>query len=245
MVLIFKNNHTPWDCLAFYDGHRDNPPFKLLYLRHHMHAPIWIFDLDDTLHQASLGIFAHISRMMNRYMERHLGMETEEARRLRLMYWQRYGATLQGLVRHHGVDARHFLHETHPLDELCQWLEWEPTLATTLRRLPGRKFVLSNGPQHYIEGLLHRMQVHQQFEACYGMEKMQFQPKPDRRGFRHLLRAERLNPAHCIMVEDSLPNLCTAKSLGMRTVWINHTARRPAFVDVRISKLSQLPRLSW
>ncbi|WP_199102314.1 pyrimidine 5'-nucleotidase [Aquitalea sp. ASV11] len=210
-----------------------------------MSAPTWIFDLDDTLHQASLGIFAHISRMMNLYMERHLDMSAEEARQLRLHYWHRYGATLQGLMRHHDVDAGHFLQETHVLDELYRWLQWEPTLAATLRTLPGRKIVLSNGPQHYIEGLLQKMDIRLQFTACYGMEKMHFHPKPDRRGFRSMLQAERLDPAHCIMVEDSLPNLYAAKSLGMRTVWISRQSRKPAFVDVRVNKLSQLLRQRW
>lgn len=210
-----------------------------------MTAPTWIFDLDDTLHKASAGIFAQISRMMNRYMEHHLGLEEEEARHLRILYWQRYGATLQGLVRHHGVDARHFLQETHPLDTLYGWLEWEPSLAATLRSLPGRKIVLSNGPQHYIEGLLRRMRVRQLFAACYGMERMRFHPKPDRRGFRCMLQSERLNPAHCIMVEDTLPNLYAAKSLGMRTVWLSRHSRKPAFVDLHISRLEQLRRHAW
>ncbi|WP_246043416.1 pyrimidine 5'-nucleotidase [Aquitalea aquatilis] len=223
----------------------DNSRFLTFALTRHMSVPTWIFDLDDTLHQASLGIFAHISRMMNLYMERHLAMTEEEARRLRLQYWHRYGATLQGLVRHHGVDARHFLQETHLLDELYRWLVWEPALGTTLRTLPGRKIVLSNGPQHYIEGLLRRMHIRQQFAACYGMEKMRFQPKPDRRGFRCMLQAERLDPARCIMVEDSLANLYAAKSLGMRTVWVSRQSRKPAFVDVRVSKLSQLLRQRW
>jgi putative hydrolase of the HAD superfamily len=210
-----------------------------------MSVPSWIFDLDDTLHQASLGIFAHISRMMNLYMERHLDMTAEEARQLRLQYWHRYGATLQGLMRHHNVDAGHFLQETHLLDELYRWLVWEPALAATLHALPGRKIVLSNGPQHYIEGLLDKMDIRQQFAACYGMEKMRFRPKPDRRGFRYMLQAERLDPARCIMVEDSLPNLYAAKSLGMRTVWISRECRKPAFVDVRVSRLSQLLRQRW
>lgn len=210
-----------------------------------MTAPTWIFDLDDTLHNASLGIFAQISLMMNRYMERHLQMTEAEARHLRTLYWHRYGATLHGLVRHHGVDAHHFLQETHQLDQLYDWLEWEPKLAATLQRLPGRKFILSNGPQHYIEGLLAQMRIRPQFAACYGMERMRFHPKPDRRGFRALLQAERLTPSHCIMVEDSLPNLYAAKSLGMRTVWISRQCRKPAFVDMRVSRLSQLLHHPW
>ena len=38
----------------------------------------------------------------------------------------RYGATLPGLVRHHGVKAGHFLHHTHLL----------PGLESRLRRRP-------------------------------------------------------------------------------------------------------------
>ena len=42
----------------------------------------------------------------------------EEAQRLRENYWLRYGATLLGLVRHHGVRAAHFLAETHRMPGL-------------------------------------------------------------------------------------------------------------------------------
>ena len=74
---------------------------------------MWLFDLDDTLHDASFAIFDAIDRRMTDYVERALGVERAEANRLRLLYWRRYGATLLGLVRHHGVDAGHFLRETH------------------------------------------------------------------------------------------------------------------------------------
>ena len=37
---------------------------------------------------------------------------------LREHYWQRYGATLLGLVRHHGTDPEHFLHHTHQIPDL-------------------------------------------------------------------------------------------------------------------------------
>jgi putative hydrolase of the HAD superfamily len=42
------------------------------------------------------------------------------------------------------------------------------------------------------------------------------------------------------MVEDTLVNLRTAKKLGMKTVWVSGARRAPLFVDVKISKLSDL-----
>ena len=58
-----------------------------------------------------------------------------------------------------------------------------------------------------------------------------------------LLRKHRLNPARCVMVEDSAENLQAAKRLGMRTVWVTQQSRLPAYVDVKIRDVMQLLRL--
>ena len=78
----------------------------------------WLFDLDNTLHNASAQIFPQISRSMMAYMCEHLELDEQEANRLRLHYWRRYGATLLGLMRHHGTDPGHFLHHTHQFANL-------------------------------------------------------------------------------------------------------------------------------
>ena len=79
---------------------------------------VWLFDLDNTLHHASPHIFPHINRSMTEYIERHLGVGQLEATAIRQDYWVRYGATLLGLVRHHGTDPDHFLRETHQFPDL-------------------------------------------------------------------------------------------------------------------------------
>ncbi|MCL2345019.1 MAG: HAD-IA family hydrolase [Desulfobulbus sp.] len=61
-------------------------------------------------------------------------------------------------------------------------------------------------------------------------------------GFRALLRAERLDPRRCIMVEDSVGNLVVAKKLGMRTVLVSAGLRRSPCVDVKIRSVLDLPR---
>jgi putative hydrolase of the HAD superfamily len=79
---------------------------------------VWLFDLDNTLHDATPHIFPHINRAMAAYIREHLGVDDDEATRLRLEYWQRYGATLLGLMRHHGTDPQHFLCHTHQFPDL-------------------------------------------------------------------------------------------------------------------------------
>jgi hypothetical protein len=57
---------------------------------------------------------------MGEYIVRELRLTQAESDALRRRYWQRYGATLLGLVRHHGVKPAHFLHDTHLLPGLEQ-----------------------------------------------------------------------------------------------------------------------------
>ena len=178
---------------------------------------------------------------MREYIERHLGLDAAQATILRQDYWERYGATLQGLMRHHGTDPRHFLWETHQFPDLKRMLDFEKPILHMLRRLPGRKIIFSNAPRHYTDAVLKLTGLGRHFSSIYSVENVRFQPKPMLAGFRTLLRAEHLDPKHCIMVEDSLPNLISAKKLGMKTVWVSTGSRQSPCVDVKISSILQLP----
>ena len=201
----------------------------------------WLFDLDNTLHNATPHIFPHINRSMRQYIERHLGVDESEATRIRQDYWIRYGATLRGLMRHHGTDPKHFLWETHQFPDLRRMLDFEKPMLHILRKLPGKKILFSNAPRHYTDAILEMTGLGRYFSATYTVENLRFQPKPMLAGFRTLLRAEHLDPKHCIMVEDSLPNLISAKKLGMKTVWVSTSLRQSSFVDIKIKSVLQLP----
>ena len=202
----------------------------------------WLFDLDNTLHNASAHIFPHISRSMRDYICRHLDLDEAEATQLRQQYWKRYGATLLGLMRHHDIDPAHFLHHTHQFHDLAGMVVVERGLKTMLRRLPGRKIIFSNAPLIYTEAILAITGIRNCFDAVYSVERLRFKPKPGKQGFLRLLRAEGLDPRSCIMIEDTLPNLKTAKRLGMKTVWVNSGLRKPPYADLRISSVLDLPR---
>ena len=204
--------------------------------------PVWIFDLDNTLHDASPHIFPHMNRAMTAYVAEHLAVGEAEANELRTRYWRRYGATLLGLVRHHGIDPHHFLWHTHQFPNLHRMLLAHPGLRALLRRLPGRKIVFSNSPTHYAEGVLRALRIRRYFEGVFSIEDTRFRPKPDVAGFRRLLRRHRLHGRRCVMVEDAAENLVTAKRLGMRTVLVGQTGSKPAHVDVVLRDVTGLRR---
>jgi putative hydrolase of the HAD superfamily len=207
-----------------------------------MPGRVWLFDLDNTLHDADPHIFPHINRAMTAYVAQQAGLDEAEASALRETYWRRYGATLLGLMRHHGTDPHHFLHHTHQFDDLAGMVVYDRALRQVLRRLPGAKIVFSNAPRHYAEAVLDIMGVRHAFDAVCSIENMRFRPKPGIHGFLRLIRDHRLDPARCVLVEDSAENLKTAKRLGMYTVWISRQARSPAWVDLRLKSVLQLPR---
>ncbi len=207
-----------------------------------MATKYWIFDLDNTLHNATPHIFPHINRSMTAYLQQHLELDEQAANELRIDYWQRYGATLSGMMRHHGTEPGHFLWHTHQFSELPQMVQHEPLLRHVLQRLPGRKLVFSNAPQHYAEAVLKLLGIEKYFDDIFAIEHTRYQPKPKISGFMRLLRKHNLHAAQCVMVEDSAENLQAAKRLGMGTVWVNTTPRAPAYVDVKIRSVMELPR---
>ena len=204
-------------------------------------SPLWIFDLDNTLHDASPHIFPHINRSMTAYLQEYLHLSEAEANALRQYYWQQYGATLSGLMRHHGTDPDHFLHHTHQFPQLENMVLRTPRLRQVLCSLPGRKVVFSNAPQHYARAVLKLLKVADLFDRVIAVEQTRYRPKPAFAGFRHVIQRQGVSASQCIMVEDSLVNLQAAKRLGMRTVWVNAGNKFPACVDVKIRDIRQLP----
>lgn len=214
-------------------------------------SPVWFFDLDNTLHDASHAIFRAIDARMTSYVERHLRVDRAEADRLRRHYWLRYGATLLGLVRHHGIDPHHFLHETHDF-EVVELLRAERGLGQLFARLPGRKVLLTNAPARYASAVVRALAIDRHLGARYTIETMRlhgsFRPKPSRSMLRHMLVRERVPPGQAILVEDSVANLRAARAVGFRTVLVTKHGRgrsrppRGSFIGLRVRSVLELPR---
>ncbi|HVL56608.1 MAG TPA: pyrimidine 5'-nucleotidase [Burkholderiaceae bacterium] len=186
--------------------------------------PVWLLDLDNTLHD-TYTIMPRINRMMTEYVMRRLGIDEPAANELRIHYWRRYGATMIGMVRHHQVDHRDFLRETHNFPDLHKLIRRDPRLAHFLRRLPGRKIVLTNSPHAYASRVLAALGVAPLVDGLIAVERMRagghIFPKPSRPMLKKILARARL-PAHrCVLVEDSIENLRSGRYCGLRTVLVS------------------------
>ncbi|HZO01192.1 MAG TPA: pyrimidine 5'-nucleotidase [Burkholderiales bacterium] len=203
---------------------------------------VWIFDLDNTLHNARARIFPSMHEKINQYLQRYYGVDQAGANAMREGFWRRYGTTLDGLMRHHGEHPARFLRETHAFPELADMVEHENALRHALDRLGGRKLVLSNAPRHYVEEVLRVIGIGRYFDAVYTIEDARYRGKPAASAFHVLLRKHRLDPHRCAFIDDLLGNLRAAHRLGMSTIWVSPVGRRVPFVDLRISSVTELPR---
>ena len=204
---------------------------------------IWIFDLDDTLHNASTHIFPVMNQTMTQYIMDHLNLDESAAHNLRKHYWRVYGATLKGLVRHHNTNPNHFLEETHQLENLHDMVIQVKRLRHMLENLDGRKLVFTNAPRSYALRVLEILDIEDVFELVFSVESTKFHAKPSVRGFQQLLRTLKAKPSDCIMLEDNLPALMTAKRLGMKTIWVSKKLHKPSYVDYRLSSVLALTHI--
>lgn len=212
---------------------------------------IWLFDLDNTLHDCSRAIFRAIDGNMTQAVMQTLDVDEDTANTLRRRYWERYGATVIGLVRHHGIKASDFLAKAHAFDP-APLVHAETGLARKLARLPGRKVLLTNAPRHYAHDVLKILGIAHHFDLLWAIDQMNLQgrmrPKPSMALMRQVLAHLKV-PAHrVVLVEDTLRNLRPARRLGMRTVHIFHPGTpfsslhrgRPNYVDLRLQAVGPL-----
>jgi putative hydrolase of the HAD superfamily len=184
------------------------------------HVDVWIFDLDNTLYPAESRIFAQVEARMTRFVQELLKLEEQEARRIQKAYYREHGTTLNGLMRVHGVDPDAYLAFVHDID--ISALGADTALARAIQRLPGRRFVFTNGCRDHAGRILERLALDGFFEELWDIRTIAFRPKPDPDSYRAVLARAGANPARTAMFDDIARNLAPAHQLGCTTVWLRN-----------------------
>ncbi|HEX8668334.1 MAG TPA: pyrimidine 5'-nucleotidase [Allosphingosinicella sp.] len=207
------------------------------------HVDCWIFDLDNSLYPASANLFELIDIRMGEYIARLLGCDLSDARKVQKSYFRDHGTTLAGLMHVHGVDPRDFLDFVHDI-ELAR-ISADPRVVAAMDRLPGRKFVFTNGDERYAQRVLERLGLANAFDGLHDIHAMDYVPKPDPRSYAAMCERYAIEPASALFVEDMARNLRPAKALGMTTVWVDNGSEQashdadPAFIDYRVADIGE------
>jgi len=207
------------------------------------HIRDWIFDLDNCLYPASAGLFDLIDERMAAYIQRLLDCGPEEAKRVQKAHFHEHGTTLAGLMKEHAVDPHDFLEDVH--DIALDRVTCDEKLGSLLPRLPGRRFVFTNGDAPYARRVLEAIGVHGHFDDLQDIHASSYRPKPDPHGYAVLCERFGIDPKQALLADDMVQNLAPAKTLGMTTVWVDNGSERGnhgydgAHVDVRITNVGE------
>lgn len=182
------------------------------------HVRAWVFDLDNTLYPARCNLFAQIDARMGAFIAQALDVDPAEARRIQKKYYVEHGTTLAGLMAEHGMRPEPFLDYVHDID--LSVIAPDPALDAALARLPGRRFIFTNGSARHAENVAARLGVLNRFHGIIDIAACGFVPKPQAGAFDRFLGHARAQPGHAAMFEDIAQNLEVPHRLGMRTVWV-------------------------
>ena len=201
-------------------------------------AATWIFDLDNTLHDAQSKIFPLVNTKMNEYISSYLDISLEDASSLRESYWERYGATLKGLIKHHNINPIDFLSVTHNLQDFNKLVHPENNLKKTLSKIQGRKIIYTNAPKTYTNKILKISKIFELFDEIFTIEDSNFIPKPDQDMMDAFLKKYDISEG--FFIDDVKENLIAAKNSGLTTIWITNEENQPSYIDKKIEKISDL-----
>lgn len=205
------------------------------------HVDCWIFDLDNSLYPASCNLFDLIDQRMGEYIQKLLGCDAAEARKVQKGYFRDHGTTLAGLMAANGVDPHDFLDFVHDID--LARITADPIVVAAIDRLPGRKFVFTNGDEAYASRVLERLGLANAFDGMHDIHAMDYVPKPDPRAYSGMCERLGIDPQTALFVEDMARNLKPAKALGMTTVWVDNGSEQAShgadfsFIDFRTSDI--------
>jgi len=182
------------------------------------HVKSWIFDLDNTLYCADNGIFTQIERRMTEYVMAFLKLPRDEAYARQKDLYRQYGTTLNGLMREHGAAPDDYLHYVHDIDLAS--LQPDSELTRAIEKLPGRRFVFTNGCRDHAGRILERLGMTALFDEVWDIRTMGFQPKPKMEAYQSVVAASGVACGEAAMFDDLPGNLVPARALGMTTIWL-------------------------
>ncbi len=199
-----------------------------------------LFDLDNTLYPRTCGLFHLIEERIKEYLRVRLNLTQEEAAALRRNYLRAYGFTLVGLMKHQGIDPEDYLGFVHEVDVEGVLAE-DRGLARLMSCIPVKKVIVTNGTERHAQRVIRSLGVESFFSHIFDIAFMQYCPKPHLSTFYRVLNYLGVVAKECLMLDDHVPTLTTARDLGMTTVYVGNAEVVAA--DYQIGEIKGLEKV--
>lgn len=144
---------------------------------------VFFFDIDNCLYPKSYAIHVHMGDLIDAYFMKQLSLSKADAIELHQRYYTEYGLAIEGLVRHHKIDALEYnaqVDDALPLDEI---IKPNPKLRKLLEDIDRSKVKLWLFTNAYIthgKRVVKLLGIEDLFEGItycdYGAEKLLCKP---------------------------------------------------------------------
>jgi putative hydrolase of the HAD superfamily len=199
-----------------------------------------LFDLDNTLYPRACGLFHLIEERIKEYLRVRLNLTHDAAADLRRRYIRTYGFTLVGLMKHNRIDPEDYLTFVHEVD-VERILAEDRGLARMMLSIPLQKVIVTNSTERHARRVLCSLGVESFFSHIFDIAFMKYVPKPDPSSFHKVMNHLGAKGEECLMLDDHVPTLATAGTLGMTTVYVGE--REDAVADYQIGEIKGMEKV--
>ncbi|MEP7198743.1 MAG: pyrimidine 5'-nucleotidase [Chloroflexota bacterium] len=198
-----------------------------------------LFDVDETLYPHDSPVWPSLRGRIIQYMIERLHMTPNEAQTLRERYLKEYGTTTRGLYLNDGIDIEDYLEYVHavPLDSI---LPADRALDEALTRIPLEKCLFTNASRQHGRNVTAALGIAHHFTHIFALEDFDYICKPDPHPYAVVLKRLGATGDECMLLEDSVANLLTAKQFGMTTVLVDGRADDAAQFDFTIARVHEI-----
>jgi putative hydrolase of the HAD superfamily len=210
-----------------------------------------LFDLDSTLYSSHWGLEKKLSRRVNEYIARYLGLSIEKAWALRKERIKacNYGTTLEWLRAEKDFDdaeTERYLAHIHPENEADE-LPPDPALRSLLQSLGTAVSlgILTNSPREHALRILEKLEIQELFPSIFDIRRNGLKGKPNKEVYYRILEELGIKAESCMLVDDVARYIEGYRAIGGIGVYFDEDSRNPEFPGPRIGKLEELKSLIW
>lgn len=181
-----------------------------------------VLDLDGTLfNKNETSTFAQLNRNAVALVAELMNVDPARAEQIMHGFLLQYGSTIQGLIQSQiEFSIETFLTRLHDID--ISDIGPDVRLREALLRIPQEIYLYTNCCQSYALRVLAQLGIADLVENIFDIHLSRYVSKPAPASFVTFLQHFRLDPAECLLVDDSKSNLSAAKQMGMKTLYVDH-----------------------
>ncbi|XP_057960288.1 uncharacterized protein LOC131152429 isoform X2 [Malania oleifera] len=218
-----------------------------------------LFDLDDTLYSAKLGIAETCRKNIDEFLIEKCGFSENKASSLRVELFKKYGSSLAGLrvkTFSFHLSINSFVHGKLPY----QLIKPDSQLRNLLRSITQRKIIFTNSDRNHAIEVLKRLGVDDCFDQIICFETMNpnisksSRPdeypvvlKPSPTAMKIALDVVGFDPRRTLFLDDNPRNVAAGKAVGFCTVLVGKTtkSKESDYVLETVNNLAQIVPEIW